>query len=253
MPSDPRQAVPAAHPVWAVAAPDCRIVQLLAETPDITHVPIAGRTGAHGPHRGQISDVLSFLTRQVLELIVQNAASSRCAMPFESSLRRAPTVGEMGFASLKAPCLWGILATARTPSAIVEQIAQDTRTPWPEQAYQHFSIDGCFEPTSIRTPTKSGVLEERPCPVDHGRQSAWIEDRLNHLISRYAAPCYPRNSAGRCRRWVNRGRFDDVRVMSAFPRSRPNCGHRGRSVSCHKLTFQPSKRPLMLFMREGQA
>jgi tripartite-type tricarboxylate transporter receptor subunit TctC len=52
----------------------------------------------------------------------------------------------MGFPSLKAPSLWGILAPARTSSAIVEQIAQATRTVLAEQAYHKFLIDGCFEP-----------------------------------------------------------------------------------------------------------
>jgi hypothetical protein len=52
----------------------------------------------------------------------------------------------MGFPNLKAPHFVGLLAPARTPSAIVEQIARATRTALAERAYQQFLIDGCFEP-----------------------------------------------------------------------------------------------------------
>jgi tripartite-type tricarboxylate transporter receptor subunit TctC len=71
------------------------------------------------------------------------------AVTSAARLNAAPelaTVGEMGFPSLKAPQFIGLLAPARTPSAIVEQIARATRTALTEPAYQQFLIDGCFEP-----------------------------------------------------------------------------------------------------------
>jgi tripartite-type tricarboxylate transporter receptor subunit TctC len=129
----------------------------LAETPDIAHVPYRGA----GPAlRDLISEqILMFsasVTAQVLELhrsqklrvlAVTSAARLVAAPEF-------PTVGEMGFSSLKAPSLWGILAPAQTSSAIVEQIAQATRTALAEPAYQQYLIDGCFEPDVDSNPDK---------------------------------------------------------------------------------------------------
>jgi tripartite-type tricarboxylate transporter receptor subunit TctC len=121
----------------------------LAETPDITHVPYRGA----GPAltdliSGQVLMFSASVTGQVLEfhrskklrVLAVTSAARLMAAP------ELPTVGEMGFPNLKAPHFVGLLAPARTPSAIVEQIAQATRTALAERAYQQFLIDGCFEP-----------------------------------------------------------------------------------------------------------
>jgi tripartite-type tricarboxylate transporter receptor subunit TctC len=125
------------------------LFKMLAETPDVTHVPYRGG----GPALtdligGQILMFSASLTGQVLEL---HRSKKLRVLAVTSAVRfiaapELPTVGEMGFPSLKAPSLWGILAPARTSSAVVEQIAQATRTALVEQAYQQFLIDGCFEP-----------------------------------------------------------------------------------------------------------
>jgi tripartite-type tricarboxylate transporter receptor subunit TctC len=116
------------------------LFKMLAETPDITHVPYRGA----GPALtdligGQILMFSASLTGQVLEL---HRSKKLRVIAVTSGVRivaapELPTVGEMGFPSLKAPCLWGILAPAPTSRAIVEQIAQATRTALAEQAYQH--------------------------------------------------------------------------------------------------------------------
>jgi tripartite-type tricarboxylate transporter receptor subunit TctC len=140
------------------------LFKLLAETPDITHVPYRGA----GPALtdligGQVLMFSASLTGQVLEL---HRSKKLQVLAVTSAVRfiaapELPTVGEMGFPSLKAPSLWGILAPARTTSAIVEQIAQATRTALAEQAYQQFLIDGCFEPDIDSNPDKfRRLLEE---------------------------------------------------------------------------------------------
>ena len=125
------------------------LLKSLAETPDITHVPYRGA----GPAltdliSGQVLMFSASVTGQVLEfhrskklrVLAVTSAARLMAAP------ELPTVGEMGFPNLKAPHFVGLLAPARTPSAIVEQIAQATRTALAERAYQQFLIDGCFEP-----------------------------------------------------------------------------------------------------------
>ena len=140
------------------------LFKMLAETPDITHVPYRGA----GPALtdligGQILMFSASLTGQVLEL---HRSKKLRVLAVTSAVRviaapELPTVGEMGFPSLKAPSLWGILAPARTSSAIVEQIAQATRTALAEQAYQQFLIDGCFEPDADSNSDKfRRLLEE---------------------------------------------------------------------------------------------
>jgi tripartite-type tricarboxylate transporter receptor subunit TctC len=140
------------------------LFKLLGETPDITHVPYRGA----GPALtdligGQVLMFSASLTGQVLEL---HRSKKLRLLAVTSAVRviaapELPTVGEMGFPSLKAPSLWGILAPARTMSAIVEQIAQATRTALAEQAYQQFLIDGCFEPDIDSNPDKfRRLLEE---------------------------------------------------------------------------------------------
>ena len=133
------------------------LLKSLAQTPDITHVPYRGAgPGLTDLISGQVQIFISSLTGQMLEL----HRSKKLRVLAVTSVARLvaapeiPTVGEMGFPSLKAPSLWGILAPARTPSAIVEQVAEATRMALAERAYQQFLIDGCFEPDVNSTPDK---------------------------------------------------------------------------------------------------
>jgi len=140
------------------------LFKTLAETRDIAHVPYRGA----GPALtdligGQILMFSASMTGQVLDL----HRSQKMRVLAVTSARRLiaasefPTVGEAGFSSLEAPSLWGILAPAQTPTPIVEQIAQATRTALAERAYQQFLIDGCFEPDVDSNPKKfRRALEE---------------------------------------------------------------------------------------------
>jgi tripartite-type tricarboxylate transporter receptor subunit TctC len=65
-----------------------------------------------------------------------------------------PTVAEAGFPGLSAQGTLGLLAPAGTPSAIIEQIAQATRTALMERSYQDFLIEAGFEPTLDSGPEK---------------------------------------------------------------------------------------------------
>jgi tripartite-type tricarboxylate transporter receptor subunit TctC len=121
----------------------------LAHTPDITHVPYRGGGPAIADLiGGQVAMISLSMTGQMLEYH-RSKKLRVLAVTSAARLNAAPelaTVGEMGFPSLKAPQFIGLLAPARTPSAIVEQIARATRTALAEPAYQQFLIDGCFEP-----------------------------------------------------------------------------------------------------------
>jgi tripartite-type tricarboxylate transporter receptor subunit TctC len=48
----------------------------------------------------------------------------------------------------------GLLAPAGTPTPVIEQIAQATRTALAEPAYQQWLIEGGFEPTLNSNPEK---------------------------------------------------------------------------------------------------
>jgi tripartite-type tricarboxylate transporter receptor subunit TctC len=48
----------------------------------------------------------------------------------------------------------GLLAPARTPRPIIDQVAQATRTALAERAYQQMLIAGGFEPTQDSSPEK---------------------------------------------------------------------------------------------------
>ena len=48
----------------------------------------------------------------------------------------------------------GLLAPAGTPTPVIEQIAQATRTALAEPAYQQLLIEGGFEPTLDSNPEK---------------------------------------------------------------------------------------------------
>jgi tripartite-type tricarboxylate transporter receptor subunit TctC len=125
------------------------LMKSLAGSPDIRHVPYRGA----GPAltdliSGQIQMFSASVTGQVLELHRSNrlrvlAVTSAARLIAAPEL---PTVAEMEFPSLKAPHHIGLLAPSGTPSVIIEQVAQATRTALAEPAYQKFLVDGCFEP-----------------------------------------------------------------------------------------------------------
>src|SRR3954452_17988124 len=65
-----------------------------------------------------------------------------------------PTAAEAGLPGLTVTASLGLLAPSGTPTAIIEQIAQATRTALAEPAYQHSLLQGGFEPTLDSNPEK---------------------------------------------------------------------------------------------------
>lgn len=65
-----------------------------------------------------------------------------------------PTAVEGGLPGLVVTATLGLLAPAGTPTPIIEQIAQATRTALAEAAFQKMLIEGGFEPTPDSNPEK---------------------------------------------------------------------------------------------------
>jgi tripartite-type tricarboxylate transporter receptor subunit TctC len=71
------------------------------------------------------------------------------------------TAAESGFPGLTVQATVGLLAPAGTPTPIIEQIAQATRTALAERAYQDFLIEAGFEPALDSSPEKLGRTLEQ--------------------------------------------------------------------------------------------
>jgi tripartite-type tricarboxylate transporter receptor subunit TctC len=65
-----------------------------------------------------------------------------------------PTAAELGFAGMTVMGSIGLLAPAGTPSGIIEQIAQATRSIVAEPAFKQMLIDAGIEPTLNSSPEK---------------------------------------------------------------------------------------------------
>ena len=127
----------------------------LAGTPDIVHVPYRGT----GPAivdliSGQIPLAVLGLTGQVLEFhrsgkmkVLAVTGPSRLAVAPE-----LPTAAESGLPGLSVTGNIGLLAPARTPPAIVEQIAAATRTALAGQAFRQLLVEAGMEPRPTSNP-----------------------------------------------------------------------------------------------------
>jgi len=106
------------------------LFKILVKTPDLTHVPYKGAgpmlTDLMG---GQIPFALPALTAQVMSL----HRSGKLRMLAVSTARRndaapeIPAATESGLPGMVAQNLLGLYVPARTPQAIIEQLAQATR------------------------------------------------------------------------------------------------------------------------------
>ena len=129
----------------------------LAGTLDIVQVPYRGTgpviTDLVG---GQIPIGTPGVTGQVIEL--HRAGKMRVlAVTSPSRLNAAPelqTAAELGFASMTVMGSIGLLAPNGTPTGIIEQIAQATRTIVAEPAFRRMLIDAGIEPTPNSSPEK---------------------------------------------------------------------------------------------------
>ena len=131
----------------------------LAGTADIVQVPYRGT----GPLitdlvSGQIPMGTPGVTGQVIEF--HRAGKMRVlAVTSPTRLNAAPelpTAAELGFAGVTVMGSIGLLAPAGTPSGIIEQIAQATRTIVAEPAFKQMLIDAGIEPTLNSSPEKFG-------------------------------------------------------------------------------------------------
>jgi tripartite-type tricarboxylate transporter receptor subunit TctC len=129
----------------------------LAGIPEIVQVPYRGA----GPAMtdlisGQIPMVVVAITGQVLEF---HRSGKLRVLAVTSPTRLVgapdlPTASEAGLPGLTVTATLGLLAPAKTPTPIIEQIAQATRTALTERAYQQMLIEAGFEPILDSTPEK---------------------------------------------------------------------------------------------------
>jgi tripartite-type tricarboxylate transporter receptor subunit TctC len=129
----------------------------LAGTPDIVQVPYRGT----GPLitdilAGQVQMGTPGVTGQVIELhrsgkmrVLAVTSPTRLA-----AARELPTAAEQGFPGVTVIGSLGLLAPAGTPSGIIEQIAQATRTVVAEPAFQQMLINAGIEPTPDSNPER---------------------------------------------------------------------------------------------------
>ena len=129
----------------------------LAGTPGIVHVPYKG-TGPIVTELvgGQIPMGVPGVTAQLLEF--HRAGRIRIlAVTSPTRLMAAPdlpTAAELGFPSMTVRGSIGLLAPAGTPTGIIEQIAQATRTAIAEPSYQKLLTDAGIEYNVDSNPEK---------------------------------------------------------------------------------------------------
>jgi tripartite-type tricarboxylate transporter receptor subunit TctC len=129
----------------------------LAGTPEIVQVPYRGT----GPLitdvlAGQVQMGTPGVTGQVIEL---HRSGKMRVLAVTSPTRLAaapdiPTAAEQGFPGLTVIGSLGLLAPAGTPSQIIEQIADATRTIVAEPAFRQLLIDTGIEPSPDSNPKK---------------------------------------------------------------------------------------------------
>jgi len=129
----------------------------LAELPEIVPIPYRGAGPAIADlMSGQIPAAVVGVTSQVLEL---HRSGKLRVLAVTSPTRLVgapdlPTAAEMGLPGLTAIGSIGLLAPAGTPKAIIDQIAQATRTALAEPVYQRMLIESGLDPTPDSSPEK---------------------------------------------------------------------------------------------------
>jgi tripartite-type tricarboxylate transporter receptor subunit TctC len=129
----------------------------LAGTLDIVQVPYRGT----GPLitdlvSGQIPIGTPGVTGQVIQFH-RSGKMRVLAVTSPARLNAAPelpTAAELGFAGMTVMGSIGLLAPAGTPTGIIEQIAQATRTIVAESSFKQMLIDAGIEPTLDSSPEK---------------------------------------------------------------------------------------------------
>jgi tripartite-type tricarboxylate transporter receptor subunit TctC len=133
------------------------LLKSLAGTPDIVQVPYRGTGPAIADLiSGQVPMGIVGVTGPFLEFH-RSGKTRILAITNPTRLGVAPelpTAAELGMPGMTVTGSIGLLAPAGTPAAIVERIAQATRTVVAEPAYQQLLIEGGIEPTPDSTPDK---------------------------------------------------------------------------------------------------
>jgi len=133
------------------------LFKLLAGTPEIEQIPYRGMGPALSDIiGGQVPMAVAAATTQVLEFHREGKIRV-LAVTSPKRLANAPelpTVTEAGFPGLTLSASLGLLAPAGTPTPIIEQVAQATRTALAEPAYRQSLIEGGFEPALDSNPEK---------------------------------------------------------------------------------------------------
>ena len=129
----------------------------LAGIPDLVQVPYRGTGPATADAiSGQVAMVIPAVTGQLLEFH-QTGKLRILAVTSPRRLIAAPeipTAVEAGLPGMISQQSIGLFAPAGTPKAIVEQIAQATRTALAERSYQQMLIESGFEPDTDSTPER---------------------------------------------------------------------------------------------------
>jgi tripartite-type tricarboxylate transporter receptor subunit TctC len=129
----------------------------LAGIPEIVQVPYRGAAPAMTDLiSGQLPMAVVAITGQSLEF---HRSGKMRVLAVTSPARligapELPTAAEAGLSGLTVTATLGLLAPAKTPTPIIEQIAQATRTALIERAYQQMLIEAGFEPILDSTPEK---------------------------------------------------------------------------------------------------
>jgi tripartite-type tricarboxylate transporter receptor subunit TctC len=136
----------------------------LAGTPDLVHVPYRGSGPATADTiSGQVAMVTPAVTGGLLEF---NRSGKLRILAVTSPTRliaapAIPTAVEAGLPGMISQQSIGLFAPAGTPTAIIEQISQATRTALAEPAYRQMLIESGFEPDVGSSPeTFRRFLEE---------------------------------------------------------------------------------------------
>ena len=133
------------------------LLKSLAGIPDLVQVPYRGSGPATADTlSGQVALVTPAVTAPLLELH-RTGKLRILAVTSPQRLIAAPdipTAVEAGLPGMVSQQLIGLFAPAATPKAIIEQIAQASRTALAEKAYQQSMIEAGFEPDVESTPDK---------------------------------------------------------------------------------------------------
>jgi tripartite-type tricarboxylate transporter receptor subunit TctC len=131
--------------------------KMKAGLPELTQVPYRGATFVMADLiSGQVAMGVIAITEQSLEfhrtgklrILAVTSPARLVAAP------DLPTVADAGFPDLSNQSTVGPVAPARAPKAIIEQIAQATRTALGEKAFQQKLVESGFEVSSDTTPEK---------------------------------------------------------------------------------------------------